>query len=130
MIHAWLPVALGGALGSVARWWVSTLITLMAPAGLPLGTFAVNIIGSALFGFLFQCSMTLDAWRDPARLLLLTGLLGGFTTFSSFSFDTLRLLQEGRVAIALANVLMQLILGVFATWMGMLAGKQIFSIVP
>lgn len=94
MIWTLTQVAIGGALGSVLRfltiWW----------AGAPLATLAVNVSGSFVMGVLF----VLLANRAPLSPLLMTGVLGGFTTFSAFSLDALKLYQSGQTATALAYV--------------------------
>lgn len=98
---AWAAVALGGALGALARWRVGLALNPLGSAALPLGTLAVNCVGGLLVGAL--------VWRfaqqphDGARLLLVTGFLGGLTTFSTFSAESLALVQAGRLGAALAH---------------------------
>lgn len=98
---AWLAVALGGALGALARWRVGLALNPLGSATLPLGTLAVNCVGGLLVGAL--------VWRlaqspnEGLRLLLVTGFLGGLTTFSTFSAESLALVQTGRLATALAH---------------------------
>ena len=86
---ALLLVGLGGAAGSILRYWVSLAATAALGAGFPWGTLAVNTAGSAAIGALAALNLP-----DPARLLLVTGLLGGVTTFSAFSLETAQLWQR------------------------------------
>jgi CrcB protein len=116
-----IAVAAGGATGSVLRYAVS-LWMLRAGNGFPLGTLAVNVIGSFLIGVLARVFLSVD--QDYVlRLALTTGFCGGFTTFSTFSAETLTLLQEGRAGRAAAYVVITLVLGVAATWLGLLVAK-------
>jgi CrcB protein len=102
-----LLIALGSALGGVARYWVAGFVAERVGEVFPWGTLVVNVAGSALIGIL-------AAWGDSARLglsaearqFLMIGVLGGFTTFSSFSLQTLRLMQDGDWSRAAANVLL------------------------
>lgn len=111
---ALLLVALGGALGSVAR----ALVGMALPAGrLPWGTLAVNIAGSLLIGWLMGRIVGHDL--DPrAQSFWVIGVCGGFTTFSSFSWQTLEQLQKGEWAMAAANVVFSCAFCLLATWAG------------
>ncbi len=96
-----LLVALGGALGSVLRWSVSSwLARLSRDAAFPWGTLAVNIAGSAAIGFVLTLAFERGSVPPAVRLFLVTGILGGFTTFSAFSWETLVLLRDGHVLAA------------------------------
>ena len=101
-------IALGGALGSVLRY------LLVAGIGAPWGTAAVNVLGSFAIGLFF---VLLDA-RTGWQLFLMTGLLGGFTTFSAFSLDTLKLMQQGQAAQAALYVLASVALSLIAVALG------------
>ena len=120
----WL-VALGGALGAVARATLSTAIALRWPSTLPWGTIIVNLTGCLILGLLagvLESRPHLDAtWRAFGAV----GVLGAFTTFSTFENETLVLLQRGAVAPALANVAISLIVGLTAVWLGHSAGSRI-----
>jgi CrcB protein len=109
---SYLAVAAGGALGSVLRFWLANLIQHRAGAVFPWGTIAVNVIGSFLIGFIF-CA-TLEGARFAAsanwRNFLMVGVLGGFTTFSAFSLQTLELFRSGAAGAALLNVLVSVLL--------------------
>jgi len=110
-------VALGGGFGSICRYLLSTWLTRGA-GGFPLGTFAVNLLGCLLIG-LFAALAVRHAWLNgEARLLLVVGVLGGFTTFSAFGLDSLQLLRRGEYLIALGYVGGSVILGLGAVWIG------------
>lgn len=117
-------MASGGAVGSVLRFLVSNLVqrTLVPAAGpaavFPAGTLVVNVTGSLLIGVLAGMAESRALLGPDARLLLVTGLLGGYTTFSAFSLETLVLVRAGQAGMALATVLLQVVLGVLAAWAG------------
>jgi CrcB protein len=113
MIQTLIPVALGGAIGSVARFLTVTAAARIAP-GWPWGTLAVNILGCFAIGVLF----VLLAPRSPLSPLLMTGLLGGFTTFSAFSLDALKLWEAGQIPQALAYVLASVLFSLAAVASG------------
>ena len=117
-----LLVALGGALGSVLRWLVSTAAQRMAPgATLPWGTLIVNVLGSCAIGALLALAEARGSLSSEARFFLVTGVLGGFTTFSAFSAETLLLFRAGHGAAALVYVAASVVLGVGAAYAGWLA---------
>ncbi len=113
----YLWVALGGALGAMARFGAVQLATSRWGSSFPWGTLAVNVTGSLLIGFLATILSSRQA--DPAlRLLLITGVLGGYTTFSAFSFEALALLTEQRHLAAAGYMLGSVLLGVAAAAIG------------
>jgi CrcB protein len=110
---AWLLVALGSACGGVARWLLASWVDGRVAGGW-WGTFSVNVLGGLLIG---ACAAVLQ--RDAALWwLLITGVLGGFTTFSSYSLQTLQLMQKGQVAVALAYALGSVVACLLACWAG------------
>jgi CrcB protein len=111
-------VGLGGALGAVARYGVLTVAPRLAPAGFPWGVLAANVAGSLLIGALAGWGSVRGGWGEGARLFLFVGVLGGFTTFSSITNDTLALAREGNALAALGNVALSLALGLGAAAMG------------
>lgn len=114
-----LYVAFGGALGAVSRYLVSTWTqSLSRSIDFPYGTLTVNLIGCFLIGFLSQLAETRGAFTPETRALIFIGVLGGFTTFSSFGSDTFNLLRDGETVNALANVGANVILGLFLVWLG------------
>lgn len=113
----WLLVAFGGALGACARHLVVTLARTLTPV-FPWGTLIVNVTGCVAFGVIAGLAESRLPLSQGARLFLLTGVLGGFTTYSSFAFDTIELARSGQASLALLNVGAQLVLGLGATWVG------------
>lgn len=116
----WLWVGLGGALGSMARHGLNHVIqSRQLTTTFPLGILVVNILGSFLVGAAAGLMMS-ERWPGSAesRAFVTIGLLGGFTTFSSFSLDTVTLLRSGHLAQAALNVTGQVVLSVFGAWLG------------
>lgn len=114
-MKAILLVALGGALGSVARFKLSGLVLHLTPGWrFPLGTFTVNVLGCLVAGVLVGLAEKHDLLSPDARLLLFTGVLGGFTTFSAFSFDVFMLYERGALAAAIGYVLVSVVGSILA----------------
>ncbi len=115
---------LGGALGAISRYLLSNLVYDWFGRDFPYGTLTVNVIGSFLMGLLTIVIMH-KSHTDPAiKLGLIVGFLGALTTFSTFSLDTLVLMQEGALLRALLNVFLSVIVCVTAVWLGMVTGRQ------
>lgn len=114
-----LMVAVGGALGSVLRYSTGFAVAQVWPQHLYISTVLVNIIGSFLIGCAFSWFIQRPDVSEMAPLLLMTGLLGGFTTFSTFSLDALRIFNEGQHIQALLYMGVTLVGGLLATWLGM-----------
>jgi CrcB protein len=112
-------VALGGALGSVSRYLLGTWVQSMSRSiDFPFGTLTVNLIGCFVIGFLSQLAEARSVFTSETRALVFVGVLGGFTTFSSFGNDTINLLRDGETFNALANVGANVILGLLLVWLG------------
>lgn len=124
MKHTFLQVALGGAMGSAARHGVNILAGRLSP-GFPLGTLAVNIAGCLAMGLLAAAL----AHRGGQHLapFLLTGVLGGFTTFSAFALDSLTLWERGAAATALGYVAGSVLLSLAAVMAGLALGRGLFA---
>lgn len=120
-----LAIAAGGALGSVLRYGLSTWVHTLAGRGFPYGTLAVNVLGSLAMGFLFVLLVERVGESAVWRAGLLIGLLGGFTTFSSFSIETFNLIEQGALVKAAGNMAASLFLCLGATWLGVLFARQI-----
>lgn len=120
-------VGTGGFLGSVLRYLVSGAVQqLSGSLDFPYGTLAVNVIGCLLIGFLSQLVEMRGVLNAEARLLILTGVLGGFTTFSTWSNETMNMLRDGQTGLALVNVGGSIALGLFAVWLGYIAAYGIW----
>ncbi|HBH36614.1 MAG TPA: fluoride efflux transporter CrcB [Gammaproteobacteria bacterium] len=118
-----LMVGAGGALGAIGRYLLSTWVYSLTGRAFPWGTLAVNLLGSLLIGFLSVWLLERMTLSTEMRALLMVGFLGAFTTFSTFSLETLLLLEEGAVARAGVNVAASVIICIFAAWMGTLIAK-------
>jgi fluoride exporter len=123
-----LYVALGGALGSVSRYLLGTWAqTASKSIDFPYGTLVVNLFGCFIIGILSQLVESRGVFTPETRALVFIGILGGFTTFSSFGNDTLNLLHDGKTFNALANVGANVILGLFLVWLGRAAAYWIWK---
>lgn len=124
-----LVVAFGGALGTSVRWWLGGWVQRRASAAsgalslFPAGTLAVNLLGCLAIGFLAAAIEERGAFDPALRVFLLVGVLGGFTTFSSFGFETVALLRDGNLALASANVAASLLGGLVGVWTGIVAAR-------
>ncbi|MBK5968020.1 camphor resistance protein CrcB [Thiorhodovibrio winogradskyi] len=116
-------IAAGGALGAVSRFGVSTGVYRLLGRDFPWGTLAVNLGGSLLMGALFVLFIERSAVASEWRSALLIGFLGAFTTFSTFSLETLVLLEQGEMARALLNIGASVLLCLGACWLGMVAAR-------
>ena len=114
-----LLIAIGGAVGSVARYSVSRVAVHLVDVSYPVGTFAVNVLGCFAFGLIAGVGDHRLALSTQARAFLLVGLLGGFTTFSTYAFESVVLLRDGRAGLALLNVAGQTLVGLAAIWAGL-----------
>ena len=122
----WLAIALGGAIGSVLRYAAVSYITPLLNYKFPLGTFVVNILGSFLIGAAYVILVEKTKLPVEYRLFFITGLLGGFTTFSAFSLEILQLWQEGHVLNAFAYATSSVILGLLMAFVGMALTQKFF----
>jgi CrcB protein len=120
-----LLIALGGALGSVARYLASGAVHRVSSPFFPYGTFVVNVSGCLVFGVLAGLANERAVLGPNARLFLLVGVLGGYTTFSTFGFETFELLRSARFGAALANAGGQVVAGVAGVWLGTVVSRVI-----
>jgi CrcB protein len=120
-----IAVAVGGALGSVLRFWVSTGVYGVFGRGFPYGTLVVNVLGSLAMGLLFVFLVERVSDNAVLRAGILIGLLGGFTTFSSFSIETFNLIEQGAVLKAAANMAVSLFVCLGAAWLGVILARQL-----
>ena len=124
MTYNFLQVALGGAIGASARYGVNLLAVRLVP-GLPLGTLAVNVLGCLAMGLL--TAMLMLRGGQHLAPLLLTGVLGGFTTFSAFALDTMTLWERGAGGQAIGYVLASVVLSLVAVMAGLAIGRGVFA---
>ena len=118
-------VFLGGGLGATARYWLSGAVYRFMSSQFPYGTITVNILGCLLIGFLMSFFADRFVISPSLRLFLTLGFLGGFTTFSTFSYETIQLLRDGQAFSAFANILFTTLNCLAATWIGSIIGKQL-----
>jgi CrcB protein len=100
----WLSIAIGGAMGAMGRYWVSSCLLPISSYKFPYATFSVNVVGSLLMGILYVIIVERGGLPEQARHLLMVGFLGAFTTFSTFSLDAISLWQNGGQTMALIYV--------------------------
>ncbi len=113
-----LAIAAGGAVGASLRWWLAGTVQRLAGGAFPWGTFAVNALGSFALGFLFVWLLERSSAGELARLFITVGMLGAFTTFSTYSLESVRLVQSGALLLAAGNVLGQVAVCLPLTWLG------------
>ena len=118
-------IALAGAAGALARYWLSGLVYNLVGREFPWGTAVVNILGCFLFGLVWELGGDRMIIRNETRAIILTGFMGAFTTFSTFIFESSAFLEDGRILPALANVGFQTVLGFVALFGGLLLGRML-----
>lgn len=119
-----LLIALGGALGSLARYSASGFAQQKYGGVFPVGTLTVNLAGSFLIGLLWGLAEN-STLNPNVRTFLFVGILGGFTTFSTFSLETLNLLRDGEFKLALVNILLNNVVGIVLAFVGLMLAKNI-----
>lgn len=123
-MEKYLFIGLGGFLGSIGRYGLTSLVQIKTESLFPYGTMLVNILGCFVIGLLMTLFQERIIVSQNIRLFLLVGILGGFTTFSSFSYDTFALLKAGNFLSAWMNVGVSLFGCLFATWGGFYLGEN------
>lgn len=120
----WLAIALGGALGAIARFALSHQTYIWLGRDFAWGTLVVNLIGSFMIGLLTILLINKFAVSTEWRAFLIVGFLGSFTTFSTFSFETMQYIQIGELNKAMLNIAVSVVGCLIAVWIGLVAGKQ------
>jgi CrcB protein len=123
----WL-VAFGGALGSVARYGVSSLVQARAGTLFPFGTFVVNLTGSLLLGFVLRYALETPSVTPEMRALLTTGFCGGYTTFSTFTYETAALMEEGDWRRAALYVAASVLVSLAGMFVGFAAAREVLAL--
>ena len=118
-------IGLFGALGCLTRYFISGWVYALLGRGFPYGTLAVNLLGAFLIGLIMEFSIRSALVPPTLRGALTIGFLGGLTTFSTFSFETFRLLEEGAFLIAVGNVLVSVICCLASTWVGIVVARAL-----
>ena len=125
MLNQLIMIAAGGAAGSLMRFLLSSGVHRVVGRDFPYGTLSVNVIGSLLMGILYIVLLERASVGAEWRALLLIGFLGAFTTFSTFSIETLNLLENGELIKAGTNVFLSVFLCILAAWSGVIVGRQL-----
>jgi CrcB protein len=118
-------VGIAGALGALCRYGLGTFVADRYPGAFPLGTFLINVTGSFLLGFLFVLLTERAGLSQAWRTSVTVGFLGAYTTFSTFTFETFRLIEDGALGTAALNVIGSLAVGLVAVWVGVSLGRAI-----
>ncbi len=119
---------LGGFLGAILRYVIGSWVRqLSGNHPFPYGTLTVNVLGCLAIGLATQLFEIKQVFSQETRIFLLVGLLGAFTTFSTFGIETLNLFQEGKTGLSIMNILIHLLLGLFAVWLGHRTGHWIWK---
>jgi fluoride exporter len=120
-----VSIAAGGAIGALLRFWMSNGVYALLGRAFPYGTLAVNALGSIIMGLLYVLMLERMEISAEWRAALMIGLLGAFTTFSTFSIETMNLVEAGEISKAGLNMFLSVALCVTGCWLGMVMGRQI-----
>lgn len=118
-----VAVAVGGSIGAVTRYLVSTWAAERFGADFPYGTLIVNIVGCFIIGAFLTIATERFIINPYWRLIVAVGFVGGLTTFSSFSYETFKLMEDGSITLVMYNIMGNFVLGFLATWLGISAAK-------
>jgi fluoride exporter len=121
----YVMVGVGGCLGSILRFWLGSYIGSRMGTRFPYGTFVINITGSFLIGLVYAFVTARTQWSPNWRYLIPIGFIGGYTTFSSFEYETLLTIQAGQVGLGLLYVVLSVVVGFVAVWGGVVMGRAI-----
>lgn len=124
MLHI-VSIAAGGATGALLRFWMSNGVHALLGRGFPYGTMSVNVLGSFAMGLIYVFMLERMEINAEWRAALMIGLLGAFTTFSTFSIETMNLVEAGELSKAGINMILSVSLCLLGCWLGMVLGRQI-----
>jgi fluoride exporter len=125
-VSRYVVIMLGGALGAICRFILGTLIGRLYSGPFPLGTFLINVTGSLLIGFFMGLFLMRPAIDAHWRLFLVTGILGGYTTFSSFEWESVVAMRGGAGSVAFVYLLSSVLIGLASAWLGLLLALRIW----
>jgi CrcB protein len=123
-MERYLAVMTGAAFGGLARYLIASALTARMGGRFPIGTFVVNITGCFLIGLVSTILIERAQASPTWGLLLVTGILGGYTTFSAFGWESVQLTRQGNHLLALANIVASVVCGYIAVWMGILVARK------
>lgn len=118
-------IAVGGAIGSMLRYWVGAYVSGRMGARFPYGTFVINITACFLIGLVMTVLAEKTQWSPNWRYLIPIGFLGGYSTFSSFEYETFRVFQSNELLVAGLNITLSVGIGFLAVWLGVITGRAI-----
>lgn len=118
MLLKTILIGLAGLIGTLLRYWLSEFVERQSGETFPWGTLAVNIVGCLLAGAVFHLAEERALFDPTVRTVILIGLIGGFTTFSSYGLQTFALLKDGALGLAMLNLVISNVLGLFMVWAG------------
>ena len=122
-LQRYVLVAIGGLVGCVARYWLAGVVQNLTNHGFPSGTLAVNVLGNFIIGLVMALSLDRGLVNDDLRILIATGFCGGFTTMSTFSYETLALIRGGEHLLALGNISATFAACLGAVWLGSIGAR-------
>ncbi len=123
MLKELMWIAVAGAIGTLCRYWLSGLVQKLGGASFPWGTFAVNASGCLLFGLMWSLCEERMVVSGQTRMIVLTGFMGAFTTFSTFAFESAAMLEDSQWTLALVNAVGQNLIGISCILIGLAAGR-------
>jgi CrcB protein len=121
-------ICLGGAVGTGARYLLSGWVLRLLGGAFPYGTLSVNVLGSFILGALMQLALTTSILSPTLRLALTTGAMGGFTTYSTFNYETVRYFQDGAVLFGVLNILVMVFACLLAGLLGLVVARWAISV--
>jgi CrcB protein len=124
-MNKYLIIGIGGFIGSIARFWLGTYMGDRMGTRFPYGTFIINLTGSFLVGFVITVLTERTHWSPNWRYLVPIGFIGAYTTFSTFEYETFRSVQDGELLMAGLNVILSVVIGFIAVWLGVITGRTI-----
>ena len=124
----YLFIALGGALGAVLRYIVAGVFSMLSYTSFPYGTLSVNLIGSFFIGFLWAVFGEKIVISTEFKLFIFIGFIGAFTTFSTYAYETFKLLQDGEIKFAVLNILYNNVFGIILVVIGLILGRMLIKL--
>ena len=124
-MNKYLIIGIGGFIGSIARFWLGTYVGDRMGTRFPYGTFIINLSGSFLIGLIVTVLAAKTHWSPNWRYLIPIGFIGAYTTFSTFEYETFHSVQDGELLMAGLNVILSVVIGFIAVWLGVITGRTI-----